>query len=83
MIWRGGPRGLDKPLDTPFITIERREDSGRWTPVTDDLGMEIVWSVGDSGEHRVAWLRRAAGTYRYVITATRYRLVSQPFAARG
>jgi len=79
MVWRGGPRGLDKPLDSAFITIERRDGAGRWVSRTSDLGLDVVWSVGDRGEHRVAWLDPAPGTHRYVVTATGYRLVSEPF----
>jgi hypothetical protein len=80
-IWQGGPRGFDRPLDTPFVTIQR-EDDGRWRTATDDLGLQIVWTVDDDGRYRMHWevpRDAASGTYRVVVTANRYRLRGRPF----
>jgi hypothetical protein len=79
--WKGGPRGLDKPLDVPFVTIQRRV-RGRWRRVADDLGLQIVWTVDDEGRHLAFWRipgGARAGLYRIVVTANRYRLVSRSF----
>src|SRR4051794_14793791 len=48
--WRGGERGFDRPLDRAFVTIERRAGR-RWTQVTNDLGLEVLWRVDDSGRY--------------------------------
>lgn len=84
--WRGGPRGLDRPLDEPFVHIERRSGDG-WTPAADDLGLQIVWRVAndeekDSGVYTALWevpLDAPAGDYRFRITGNRYELVSESF----
>jgi neutral ceramidase len=95
--WRGAAAGLDRPLDRPFVTVERR-DGKRWRGVADDLGLEILWSVKDdkpftagnpsfapgaTGTTTATWqvpLDAVVGRYRFVVTATRYRLVSSAFA---
>src|SRR5436190_2811159 len=79
--WRGGMRGFDRPLDRAFVAIERRA-RGRWRPVTDDLGLEMIWRVDDQGRYEAQWqvpLTAAEGSYRFVVTANRYRLESAPF----
>jgi neutral ceramidase len=75
--WRGGPYGLDRPLDRPFVRIMR----GRRT-VDSDLGLGTLWKVDDQGQYEALWeiprdLPR--GRYRLVVTANRYRLASRPF----
>jgi hypothetical protein len=80
--WRGGPRGFDRPLDRPFVTVERERAHRRWRAATDDLGLEIVWQVGDDGVYTAQWQPGVAaptGRYRFVVTANRYKLVSAPF----
>ena len=79
--WQGAARGLDRPLDNPFVTVERR-DGRRWRAVADDLGLELIWRVDDSGRYDAHWqvpLAARRGTYRFVVTANRYRLASRPF----
>ncbi len=78
--WRGGERGLDRPLGRPFVTVERLAGR-RWRPYTSDLGLQILWSV-DDGAYRAQWeapLEAPVGPYRFVITANRYRLTSHRF----
>jgi neutral ceramidase len=87
--WEGGPRGLDRPLEDPFVSIERRTGSG-WEGEATDLGLQILWSVRegedeDTGRYRARWeapLDAAPGRYRFVVTANRYRLRSDPFRLR-
>jgi hypothetical protein len=79
--WRGGERGLDRPLDRPFVAVERQAGRG-WRAVADDLGLEILWRVDDDGRYLAQWqvpLSARTGRYRFVITANRYRLESAPF----
>ena len=78
--WHGGERGLDRPLDRAFVTVERLVGR-RWRPYTSDLGLQILWSV-DDGAYRAQWeapLDAPLGRYRFVITANRYRLTSHRF----
>lgn len=79
--WRGGERGLDRPLDTPFVTVERRVD-GAWRRHTDDLWLDVVWQLADGNRYTATWnvpKGTPDGTYRLVITARRYRLESSSF----
>lgn len=79
--WQGGPGGFDKPLDTPFLTVERRV-AGRWVKETDDLWIDLRWSIDDAGRQTGEWLvprGTAGGTYRIRITANRYALTTREF----
>jgi neutral ceramidase len=79
--WQGGPEGLDRPVDRAFLTAERRVGS-RWVRYDDDLGLAMLWRVDGNGRHDAFWeIPRNAplGTYRFVVQAKRYRLVSREF----
>jgi neutral ceramidase len=79
--WRGGMRGFDRPLDRAFVAVQRRAGR-RWHPVTDDLGLQIIWRVDDSGGYTAQWqvpIAAKPGRYRFVVRARRYRLDSKPF----
>jgi len=83
--WQGGPQGLDRPVDRPFIVVQRRSRR-RWLRADDDLGLAMLWEVDDQGRHRARWevpLRAPTGRYRFVVAAKRYRLVSRPFRVRA
>jgi neutral ceramidase len=82
--WSGATLGLDRPLDRPFVTVQRRRHR-RWRNLTNDLGLQILWRVDGSGHYSAQWqvpLSAAAGRYRFVVTANHYRLVSRLFAVR-
>jgi len=79
--WQGGPQGLDRPLDRAFLIAERRAGR-RWVRAADDLGLAMLWQVDPDGRHDAKWeipLDQTPGTYRFVIEAKRYRLVSRSF----
>lgn len=81
LAWQGGPQGLDRPVDRPFLTAERRAGR-RWVRAADDLGLAMLWQVDSEGRHDAKWeipLDQRPGTYRFVVTAKRYRLVSNAF----
>lgn len=64
--WRGGPRGTDRPLDRPFVGVQRRSADG-WRTTYDDLGTTIAWDV--EGDEAVplgpGYVKKAhEGTYR-------------------
>src|SRR4051794_26769925 len=42
--WSGGMRGYDRPVDDAFVTIQRRGPGKRWRTVTNDLGLQVIWS---------------------------------------
>ena len=81
LLWRGGQRGLDRPLERAFVTVQRLSGR-RWRSVTSDLGLELLWTVDDDGRYVARWrvpLSARRGTYRMVVTAKRYRLASPRF----
>jgi hypothetical protein len=50
--------------------------------VTSDLGVDVLWTVDSAGLYRAAWqvpYTAPTGTYRFLVTANRYRLASAPF----
>ena len=79
--WTGGADGLDRPVDRAFVSVQRSV-SGSWQPVTDDLGLQVLWSVDSSGHYVAQWEvppSAATGSYRFVVTAKNYTLTSTPF----
>jgi hypothetical protein len=80
--WRGGELGHDRPVDRAFVIVQRRDRRRRWRRVADDLGLEILWTVDESGRYEAIWeiprhVRR--GTFRIVVRAKRYTLASRSF----
>ncbi len=79
--WQGGPKGLDMRLGNTFVSTERLSGNA-WTTAADDQGLQIIWRVSDTGAYSAQWeVPRDAtlGTYRFLVTANHYRLVSSPF----
>ena len=79
--WQGGPLGHDRPVDAPFVIVERLEH-GRYRQVDSDLGLAVLWRVDGSGRYTAYWeAPRDAphGAYRLRVSATRYELVSRSF----
>lgn len=79
--WQGAPQGLDRPLDAPFVAIQRRGKK-HWRRYTDDLGIQIAWRVDDNGVYTAEWqvpVKIRLGRFRFVVTANHYRLHSAPF----
>ena len=75
--WSGAPEGRDRPLDAPFLTVER-EGGG----VADsDLGLGVLWREAD-GEYGARYDVPGdlpAGAYRIRIRSGGYDLRSDPF----
>jgi neutral ceramidase len=79
--WKGGPDGLDRPLDSAFVIAERMVGQ-KWVRYADDLGLAMLWRVDGAGRHDAFWevpRFTPVGTYRFVIQAKRYRLTSRTF----
>lgn len=71
---RGGRRSPTFTGKTRVVT--------KWRTVDTDLGLRIVWVVDDNGAYRAHWevpLDAPAGRYRFVVTASRYKLTSAEF----
>jgi hypothetical protein len=118
--WQGGPRGMDRPLEKAFVSVQRqvsvkvkvkqpvktkkrkrrkRHHAGtrapqftgkvraaksvlKWRTVDSDLGLDILWTVDDSGLYHAEWevpLDAPAGSYRFVVSANRYAITSGTF----
>src|SRR5258708_19349548 len=57
-------------------------DLGSGASVAEDLGLQIVWRVDDSGSYTAQWevpLDVATGEYDMVVTANHYTLTSSAF----
>ena len=79
--WQGASGGADMRVGAPFVTVRRLAGSS-WTTVADDLGLQILWRVDDSGKYTAQWevpLDAATGVYDMVVTANHYTLTSSPF----
>ena len=79
-----GANGIDRPVDRPFVTLQRRVRR-RWRAVTNDFGVEILWSSDASGNYTVHWevpLSAKPGKYRFRITAKQYVIASRTFVVR-
>jgi len=84
--WNGGVRGFDRPLDRPFVQIQRRGSNGTWQTVDSDLGLAVLWTVDEDGHYVAGWeppLDQPLGAYRFRITANRYTLPSKPFELKA
>lgn len=79
--WRGAPEGVDRPLDTPFLVLERRSTAGDWEPADSDLGIGFVWRESE-GHYRARYDVDPAltpGTHRLRVLSGAYQLTSEPF----
>jgi hypothetical protein len=79
--WQGSAKGVDRPVDAPFLTIERRTAGGGFAPADSDLGLGVIWREAD-GEYRARYdipPALPAGTYRTRVTSRGYDLPSEPF----
>jgi hypothetical protein len=82
--WHGGPLGYDRPLDKPFVRIQRRA-RGHWRTVDSDLGLQTLWKVDAGGDYEALWeptFRQRLGRHRFLVSARGYRLRSRPFAVK-
>lgn len=75
--WDGGAKGRDRPVDGPFVALERRAD-GAWVSVASDLDPGFVWTCS-GGSYRARYDVPAdleAGTYRLRVKASGYDVVT-------
>src|SRR5688572_11680317 len=81
--WSGSPGGVDRPVDDPFLALERMVDGG-WRPSDSDLGLGFIWREEDGGytaRYEVP-ASEPPGLHRLRIHSSTYDLESRPFTVR-
>ena len=81
--WSGSPMGVDRPVDEPFVTLERQV-GGQWIASDTDLGLAFVWRE-ESGDYTARYevsQFEPRGTHRLRIHSAAYDLQSSPFTVR-
>jgi neutral ceramidase len=78
--WEGGPAGRERPLDEPFVRLERQTQSG-WEAVDSDLGIGVVWEERDASYGALYDVPPdlPTGTHRLRVTSAAYDLATDPF----
>lgn len=79
--WTGSSAGDDRPVDTPFLVLERRSGSV-WTPVESDLGVHFVWDEAN-GTYTARYdvpAAAATGPHRLRILSGSYSLTTRTFS---
>ncbi len=78
--WSGSRDGVDRPLGSPFLTLERR-DGDTWHTVDTDLGIRFLWTEqnGTYTAHYDIPPNWPAGTYRLRVHGASYTLDSGAF----
>jgi neutral ceramidase len=78
--WEGAEGGVDRPLDDPFLVLERRA-KGRWSEADSDLGLAFLWreTGGRYGALYDVGAGVATGRYRVRVHSGDYDLASEPF----
>jgi neutral ceramidase len=78
--WSGAAGGVDRPLDDPFLTLERRVRGG-WRTRETDLGLAFEWREVD-GQYSArldVGPRMPLGRYRLTVTSAAYKLTTERF----
>jgi neutral ceramidase len=78
--WTGAPGGIDRPLDEPFVALERLQ-GGAWRVVDSDLALSFIWRETD-GRYSARYDVGPSvpeGIYRLRVISGRYELPSEPF----
>ena len=78
--WQGAADGVDRPLDEPFIVLERRV-RGAWRAQDSDLGIAFIWRERDglyTARYELA-PGLPLGRYRLRVHSGSYELVTSRF----
>jgi hypothetical protein len=81
--WTGSEMGVDRPVDQPFVTLERSV-RGRWRTSDTDLGLAFIWRE-EGGDYTARYEMPAdepLGLHRLQIRSATYDLQSRPFMVR-
>lgn len=78
--WSGAAGGVDRPLDEPFLVLERKRRPG-WRPRDSDLGLSFLWREADGTYGAIYDVGPSlpTGRYRVRITSSEYELTTDPF----
>ena len=80
LVWSGTSGGVDRPVDKPFVAVERLV-RGRWRTSATDLGLSFIWRE-DGGSYGMRWEVPASqplGRHRLRVRAAGYGLTSRVF----
>lgn len=80
LAWEGAGRGADRPLDAPFLALQRKV-RGAWRTVATDLGTRFVWEQSGSEHHARFDVPHDArpGRHRVRVLSGSYRLTTRDF----
>ena len=81
--WTGGEMGVDRPVDEPFVSLERLVRA-HWRTSDTDLGLAFIWRE-ESGDYAARYEVRPSeplGPHRLRVHSAAYDLTSRPFAVR-
>ena len=81
--WTGTAGGVDRPVDKPFVVLER-EQRGRWRTADSDLGLSFLWRE-EEGSYTARYEVPASqplGRHRFRIRAGSYDIQTRPFDLR-
>jgi neutral ceramidase len=78
--WSGARAGVDRPLDEPFLVLERKRKR-KWRPRDTDLGLSFLWREADGSYGAIYDVgpSLAQGRYRVRIQSGSYGLKTDPF----
>lgn len=80
LAWEGAANGADRPLDEPFLVLERAVHDG-WETVATDLGNRFVWEQSGS-DYRARFDvpgEAALGLHRLRVLSGSYELTTHTF----
>jgi neutral ceramidase len=81
--WTGSEGGVDRPVDEPFVSLERMR-GGRWRTSDSDLGLSFIWRE-EGGSYTARYEVPASqplGRHRFRIRSGSYDLQTRPFDLR-
>jgi neutral ceramidase len=81
--WSGSEGGVDRPVDRPFVAVERLV-RGRWRASASDLGLAFIWRE-EGGSYYALWEVPASqppGAHRLRIRSSSYDLRSRALSVR-
>ena len=82
--WTGSAGGVDRPVDKPFVALERMT-KGRWRTADSDLGLSFLWREDEEGVYTVRYEvppHQPQGRHRFRIRSASYDLQTRPFSLR-
>jgi hypothetical protein len=81
--WTGTSGGVDRPVDAPFVRLERLVGE-TWQPSDSDLGLSFIWRE-EGGDYTARYEVPASeppGRHRLRVTGTNYDLTTREFRIR-